>query len=579
MSASTPQASDYLFLASAVAGRRVSVHAATGSEALACSDGQSVILPPEAARDGRAGWEDVVAQAALIGAGSLEPHLIRRLVGRKEAARRYGYLEVLRAAQLLSSRVPSAFLRLPGLTGPETPTRSAADSLEWALSRRPLPESPAYFGSVRPLMTLRKAVSAEGLAALTKRQARGEFEQARLPEFDDDDETEDSKILKLFQNPLMGNNPLADMLNKILGAGTSRGNREQNPNEGGGAEAPVGRVERTLRRGAHAVLAKVPVEMPEIDTQAESGAFAYPEWDVHARKYKPSWALVEEVDAWRPDGARDLDSVLRPAPLELKRQLGKLGLDHEMHRRQNEGTELDVGRLLDTAVSIAAGHSPATLDVYRASRRTRRDLAVAIALDISGSTGEKDGGAPTVFDQQLQVAYQLARTLSELGDTVALFGFHSWGRNLVRAVRLKGPEERWSAHVSERFAQLEPVGYTRTGAAIRHGTRMLHTAMRLPNRLLVLISDGIAYDQDYESTYAEGDARKALEEARASGTAVVCLCIGGSQDATKLHAVFGAANLLMVDEPDQVTTRIRHVCRQALASVSQRRFKRADAAS
>lgn len=568
----------YLFLASAIAGRRVSVHAASGGHALACSDGQSVILPAAASRNEDDAWRDVVAQAALIGAGSLESQWMRTLVGRREAARRYAYLEVLRAAQRLASRLPSAFLDLPEVRDTQPPTQSAADSLAWALSKRPLPDPPAYFGSVRPLMSLRKAVSEEGFAALTKKQARGEFEQRQIEEFDDDEDSEESKILKLFQNPLMSNNPLSDMLNKILGAGVSKGNREKNADEGGGAEMPVGRVERVLRRGVHAVLAKLPFEAPDIDARAESAALAYPEWNVHAQRYKPAWALVEEVDAWRPDGARDLETVLKPAPRELQRQLGSLGLDHEMHRRQQEGSELDIGRLIDCAIDLAAGQTPPVLDVYRSSRRTRRDLAVAIALDISGSTGEKNARGESVFDQQLQTGYQLARTLNDLGDTVALFGFHSWGRNLVRAVRLKGAEERWSGRMAERFAQLEPVGYTRTGAAIRHGTRMLHTAMRLPNRLLVLITDGIAYDQDYESTYAEGDARKALEEARASGTAVVCLCVGGSQEADKLRKVFGVANLLIVDEPAQITASIRKICRQALASVSQRKLRRGDGA-
>ncbi len=566
--------SRYLFLASAIAGRRVGLHVAGGAAALACSDGQSIFLPASAQQSNQDEWAAVVAQAALIGAGSLQAHLLRRLVGRPDAARRYTYLEVLRASVVLRDRLPTAFLNLPELKGIEVPTTAASASLDWALGQRPLPLLPRYFGGVRPLLTLRKAVSEEGLAALTKQQAKGKFAKAEVEEFDDDAATEESKLLKLFQNPLTGSNPLADMLNKILGAGSSKGNREKNPNQGGGAEMPVGRVERALRRGIHAVLTRLPFELPEMAARAESTALLYPEWDVHNRQYKPNWAVLEEVEAWRPDGARQLDEVLKPAGSALKRQLGSLGLDHQMHNRQHDGAELDVSRLLECAVDLATGHSPPSLDVYRASRRTRRDLAVVVALDVSGSTGERDGEGRTVFERQLQTAYQLGRTLNDLGDMVALFGFHSWGRNLVRAVRLKGAEERWSAHIAERFAQLEPVGYTRTGAAIRHGTRQLQTQMRLPNRLLVLITDGIAYDNDYESTYAEADTQKALAEARATGTACVCLCVGGSTDADKLRSVFGAANLLIVDEPGQITLSIRRLCKQALAAVSQRRIKR-----
>jgi nitric oxide reductase activation protein len=212
------------------------------------------------------------------------------------------------------------------------------------------------------------------------------------------------------------------------------------------------------------------------------------------------------------------------------------------------------------------------LQVYRTSRRTRRDLAVTIVVDISGSTAEEPGGGDSTFKKQLAVAYQLGQVLDSLGDRVAMFGFHSWGRKLVRVVRLKGHAERWSVRVAERMALLEPVGYTRIGAAIRHGTHLLNDTMRLPNRLLVLVTDGIAYDQDYELRHAAADAGRALAEARKVGTACVCLCVGSGSDTGKLEDVFGAANILAVDEVGQVTGRIREVCRHALASVSKRRF-------
>ena len=100
--------------------------------------------------------------------------------------------------------------------------------------------------------------------------------------------------------------------------------------------------------------------------------------------------------------------------------------------------------------------------------------------------------------------------------------------------------------------------------------------MRLPNRVLILITDGFSYDQDYEEKYAEADARKALSEARAEGTACVCLCIGGSTSAAQLATVFGSANLLMVDDTAQIPSRIRKVCMEALRAVSKRKVKRAE---
>lgn len=563
------EVSDFSLLACAVAGRRLGVHVARGGEALAYCDGQAVMLP---VGSGEQDWLSIVAQASLLANEALHPASLRKLVGRREAAQRYTYLEVQRAARALAGRLPTAYLEQLNLQQASA-TATAAESLQVALDHRiKLPNIPDFIGTVRPMSALRKLISEEGFGAATASQAEGNFEKKDLQEFDDDEDTEESSIMKLFQNPFAGsNNPLADMLNNLLGAGTGKGAQEPGS---GGDEMPVGRFEQAMRKGVHAVLAKLPVDFVEVDAEAEGTALRYPEWDHYKQIYRPDWAVVEEVEAWRPDGQRNLDEVLATPSRELVRQLSSLGVDHEMHRRQKDGADLDQERLLDVAISVASGFSPPSLDVYRASRRTRRDLAVAIALDISGSTAEANQQGHSVFDRQLDVAYQLGRTLSQLGEMVALFGFHSWGRNLVRSVRLKGPEEAWSSRVAERFSMLEPYGYTRTGTAIRHGTRMLCENMRLPNRLFILITDGIAYDQDYEATYAEADARKALEEAAKSGSACVCLCIDGSSSKDKLEAVFGHANLLMVDEPEQVVPRIRSVCMQALGKVNKPRAPR-----
>lgn len=573
----------YGYLASAIACRRVAVHLTAGAETLAYCDGQAILLPRRAEQGYRDAWLEVVAQSLLLAADSLSLPVLRRLVGRPQAARRYAYLEVRRAMRQNEARIPHAFAHHPqlnvGLKSPQALTATADESASYALKvRRPLPAIPDFIGSVRPLATLRNKLANEGLAALTRKQQEGKFgrEESPLPEHDDDEETEESRILKLFANPLMtARNPFMDMLNKILGAGTSRGNREETP-DGGGAEMPVARIERVWRRGVNMVKAVLPFELPDFDNSGVSPQFTYPEWDEFRQSYRRDWVCIDEVDPWRMDGPGDLAGVLTPAPRELLRQLATLGLDYEMHRRQMDGTEFDVGRLIECAIDLKAGHSPSALDVYRASRKTRRDLGVMIVVDISGSTEEKNDRGESVFEHHLRAAWHLAQTFDRLGDRVALYGFQSWGRKLVRMVRLKGHEESWSGRIIERFSLLEPLGYTRTGAAIRHADRLLRTSMRLPNRLLILITDGFSYDQDYEEKYAEADARKALAEARAEGTACVCLSIGGSTGTAQLQSVFGSANLLMVDDTAQIPRRIRRVCVEALKSVSKRGRKRAE---
>jgi len=558
----------YSFLANAVAGRRVGLNHAPENDVLASSDNRSITLPRLPQPSDRESWCEVVAQAALIAAGSLEAKIVRRLIGKPVTSRRYIYLEILRASRLLAHRLPVAFLELPALQSADSYTATAAESLTWALSKRTLPQTPAFFGRLRPFAILHAAFMDGGAGRLGNRQSSTQLTERKPAELDDDESAEDSKLLRLFENPLFGRNRISDLLDQILGTAAARRHERTNTG-GGGAEAPVNRMEAALRRGIHAVMSHLKFD-PSVAPDSATSTLSFPEWDELGKRYRDRWVTVEEVEAWRPDGERDLAQILIPPGFELRRQLAGLGLNHETHNRQPDGTDFDLSRLLDCAIDLATGHTPASLNIYRSSRRTRRDLAVAIAVDISGSTEERNEQGESIFDQQLRTAYQLGRTLNDVGDTVALFGFHSWGRKRVHVVRLKGPDEAWSGRVAERFSRLDPVGYTRTGAAIRFANYMLQTRMRLPNRLLVLITDGISYDQDYESSYAESDARKALWETRASGAACVCLCVGGSSSADTLRAVFGAANLLIVDESHQITMQIRNICRRALASVWHR---------
>jgi nitric oxide reductase NorD protein len=560
--ASTRGVERYDFLASAIAGRKLQVHASDDPRALAFSDGQSIIV-----RDGDDAALSVAVQAVLLSARSLDPAIMQQLAGRRQLAERYLYCEVLRAMRVCADRLPLSVTRRPELPDPLTET--AQQSLSYAKVATALPSPPQWFGSIRPIRILRKAASEGALSALM-RGRNDKIATTAVRDLDDDDAGEESKILKLFQSPIAIQNPLSSFLNDILGAGIAKGARDRSGEADAGAEVPVGRIEQVIRRGVHAALSRWPALLPASEPMIHAPMMTYPEWDIHRGQYRKKWVTIEVVDAWRPDGHQELCDILPPS-FELQRQLGSLGLDHEMHRREKDGADLDTAALIDCAIDMRTGHSPPAINIYRASRKTRRDLAVAIIVDISGSTGVTDVRGQSVFGRHVQVAYSLGSALDVLGDTVAMFGFHSWGRQRARVVRLKGHGERWSVEVRRRIGQLEPVGYTRIGAAIRYGTDLLQIGVRLPNRLLILITDGIAYDQDYEQSYAEGDARKALEEAKNAGTACVCISIGASTEVAKLQSIFGAANLLVVDDVEQVTGRIRATCRDALDRVSKRR--------
>ena len=586
MSAHRPQ-----LLASAIVGRPIMLRESYKDASRAFSDGQTIFLP-ESSDEGGDRWPAIAAQAALIAAGSLDASLLRQLVGRPAVAQRYLYLEVLRASHVLKHRLPWGFteraeLRVMPRTG------SAAESLALAATTSSLPTTPDYFGVLRPLMALKQAITGRDRTGASESGAKA----GQAGALDENDEGESSRILRLLQNPFAAGGIWSNLLNSILGAGTQKGRRESQPDGSFGAEIPVGRVQRVLRRGISAVISAQPMT-GDIDASLEGHSFKYPEWNVHTRSYRREWVSVQEVepaladaghtyaghldaghlDAGQLDVGQTHDIGFPRPSRQLRRQLAALGLDRRMRGGQSEGSDLDMRPLIDCAIDLRAGHSPPSLNVYRASLQSRRDLAVNVILDISGSTGERRPNGRTTFEDQRALAYQLGSTLDSLGDAVAMMGFHSWGRGLAQIVRIKGHDERWSLRVAQRLRSLEPFGYTRIGAAIRHGHHVLNTNIRLPNRLLILVTDGIAYDQDYELEYAAADARKALAEARSAGTACVAMSVGGGAAVKELAKVFGGGNILAIDEVAQVSGRIRAVCRHALAAVSKRRFPASGAA-
>jgi nitric oxide reductase activation protein len=122
-----------------------------------------------------------------------------------------------------------------------------------------------------------------------------------------------------------------------------------------------------------------------------------------------------------------------------------------------------------------------------------------------------------------------------------------------------------------RLGSLEPGAYSRLGAAIRHGTALLQDQGGTPRQLLVVLSDGLAYDHGYEPAYGAADARRALGEARSQGVACLCLSIGASTDHESLRKVFGKFAHAALPTPDQLGRAIGPLFRSAIRSADVRR--------
>jgi len=117
-----------------------------------------------------------------------------------------------------------------------------------------------------------------------------------------------------------------------------------------------------------------------------------------------------------------------------------------------------------------------------------------------------------------------------------------------------------------RLHGLVPGAYSRLGAAIRHGAAVLDQRGGTSRRLLVVLSDGLAYDHGYEPVYGAADARRALGEARRRGMGCLCLSIGARTDAETLRRVFGSAAHATIPRIEQLSRVIGPLFRSALRS-------------
>jgi Mg-chelatase subunit ChlD len=262
--------------------------------------------------------------------------------------------------------------------------------------------------------------------------------------------------------------------------------------------------------------------------------FVYPEWDEFAGRYLPDFTRVRVLGA----SAKRSDHTHYRALARYGHLVGRLVRELErvdpdgrtVARRTPHGDDLDLDACIDAMIDLRAGIEPGDR-VFTDLHRRRRDVAVAFALDLSGSTAialppdpEAPGTVRRILDLQRDAVSLVTQALDRVGDDYGIYGFSGSGRDDVRLSVVKDVEERRTPAVWHRLGGLVPDHTTRMAPAIRHLTRRLQQT-DAATRILMVISDGRPYDIDYGQqygdeailTYAVSDTARALEESAAAG--------------------------------------------------------------
>ena len=197
-------------LASAISSRPLQVAPGEPGEP-AWTDGRVVFV--DASISTREQVEAVTVQASLLGAGSLDTDVVRRLTRRPALARRYLAVEGHRALAAIEDVLPPS---VRSLIDSEVAARanSPAASLTAALSRTAIADPPDSFGAIRARHLLKSIPRAD--SSTTRQHVPREQRNRVLAELAED-EDDDGSAADLFSSPVGGGGTLGRLLGRLLG--------------------------------------------------------------------------------------------------------------------------------------------------------------------------------------------------------------------------------------------------------------------------------------------------------------------------------------------------------------------------
>jgi nitric oxide reductase NorD protein len=307
-----------------------------------------------------------------------------------------------------------------------------------------------------------------------------------------------------------------------------------------------------------------PAEGPR--PRRDGPGITYPEWDHRLPAYRFPGAVVRPVRAPGGDAAWANGVLDRHAALvrRVRRRFDGLRPRRVRLGRQPDGADVDLGAYVTAFADRRAGE-PGDDRLYTAARPARRDLAITVLVDVSASTDAWVAGSRRVVDVEKEALVVLLEALDVLGDRHAVLAFSGQGPRAVHLLTIRGFDETSPAPARRRIAALEPDGYTRVGAAIRHATALLGRE-RARHRLLLVLSDGKPNDVDeYAGRYGIEDTRQAVAEARLQGLLTFCLTVD-REAPTYLPAIFGPRGYAVLPRPELLPTVLVEVLRSLVTT-------------
>lgn len=250
-------------------------------------------------------------------------------------------------------------------------------------------------------------------------------------------------------------------------------------------------------------------ESAEVDTKGFH--LMYDEWDFSKRVYKENFCKVYPKSQQKTDADYYKKTITKNAStlLGLRKMLTNVNNKMQQQKRQIQGDEFDIDAITDLYVDVHSKRTPSE-KVYISNRKKEKDLSILILLDISLSSDSYAAGN-RVIDVEKEVSILFGEILNEFNIDFSIDSFCSKTRNYSTYLTVKDFDENWNIG-KHKIGAVEPSGYTRIGAALRHAGARLDQR-NTKNKWVILISDGKPNDYDkYEGKYGINDVKQALRE-------------------------------------------------------------------
>lgn len=273
----------------------------------------------------------------------------------------------------------------------------------------------------------------------------------------------------------------------------------------------------------------------------------YDEWDFSKNAYKVNFCKVYPTTLLKTDSSYYQKTIAKNATTltGLRKMLTNVNNKMQQQKRQTQGDEFDMDAITDLFVDVKSKRTPSE-KIYISNRKKEKDLSILILLDVSlSSDGYADGNR--IIDVEKEVSILFGEILNEFNVDFSINSFYSKTRNYSTYQTLKDFDSDWN-RAKHVIGAVEPDGYTRIGAALRHSGALLNKR-QTKNKWVVLISDGKPNDFDkYEGKYGINDVKQALRQLKENNINAYALAIE-AQAKYYLPQMFGQNQYQILTSP------------------------------